>query len=251
MRDSKQLFSTKAEVYAQARPSYPDEMVEFLVKEAGLGAESLVADIGGGTGLSARPFLERGIPVVLVEPNLEMRSVAESFLSGFESVRFYSGSGETTGLEDASTDLVFCGQSFHWMDMELARAEFRRILKAGGFAALAWNLRQHEDAVQKAFDCISEEFGGESYERIRHDNLAPDYSSFFEIRNYREVHFENEQVLDLLALSNLIYSRSYIPDRDTENGEQVQQRINQLFQENEQEGTVLFRYTTKVYVGTV
>jgi ubiquinone/menaquinone biosynthesis C-methylase UbiE len=247
--DSRKLFSNKAEAYAQARPTYPKELIEFLIAEAGLGSESLVADIGGGTGLSAFPFLEQGIPLVLVEPNQAMREVGEVFLSSFRLVSFSSGSGEETGLEDSSIDLVFCGQSFHWMNPDLANVEFRRILKPTGLAALAWNVRRSDDEVQKAFDGISEEFGGERFQRIKHDDLIQDFSAFFSPDSYREVHFENEQVLDLDSLSNLIFSRSYIPDRETEMGERVAERVAELFMLSQVDGGVRFRYQTKLYLG--
>lgn len=249
--DSKQLFSTKAQAYAQARPSYPAEMINYLVSRAHLNSESLVADIGGGTGLSAKPFLEKGIPVVLIEPNDEMRLGAQSFLSSFSSVSFSENSGEDTGLETASVDLIFCGQSFHWLDPEKARVEFRRILKPNGIAALAWNTRRYDDDVQKAFDGISDEFGGERYQKLMHDDMVQDFSYFFTPESYQEIHFENEQLLNLESLSNLIFSRSYIPDPGTATGEKVQERINDMFATYSEGELVQFRYMTKLFLGQI
>jgi predicted O-methyltransferase YrrM len=45
--------------------------------------DSIVADIGSGTGISAKLFLENGNPVFGVEPNAAMREAAEEFLKDY------------------------------------------------------------------------------------------------------------------------------------------------------------------------
>lgn len=70
-------FSDRVADYVRYRPGYPDGVVEILEREAGLTPASVVADLGSGTGISARLFLARGCRVFGVEPNREMRRAAE------------------------------------------------------------------------------------------------------------------------------------------------------------------------------
>src|SRR5262245_13620718 len=66
-------FTGLAEVYAAGRPDYPEAAVEFIVAHCGLTANSLLVDVGCGTGISSRQFAARGLRVVGVEPNDDMR----------------------------------------------------------------------------------------------------------------------------------------------------------------------------------
>jgi ubiquinone/menaquinone biosynthesis C-methylase UbiE len=101
----------------------------------------IAADIGAGTGISSRLLAERGISVIAIEPNTEMRQAAKSH----ELVEFREGTAEVTNLPDASVDLVTCFQSFHWFNPETSLLEFHRILKPSGQLALVWNNRDKND----------------------------------------------------------------------------------------------------------
>ncbi len=112
--ESTDKFTDKAEIYAKYRPSYPLEYIEYLISEAGLNEESMIADIGSGTGIISRQLLGRGYTVIGVEPNDDMRKVAEQTLkpdSRFISVK---ATAENTTLNDNSVDLVTVAQAFHW-----------------------------------------------------------------------------------------------------------------------------------------
>ncbi len=54
--------------------------------------DSVVADIGSGTGISSRIFLENGNAVVGVEPNRAMREAATGFLKDYTNFRIVAGS---------------------------------------------------------------------------------------------------------------------------------------------------------------
>ena len=62
------------ENYIKYRPGYPPAILDLLAKKCGLTSHSTVADIGSGTGLLARSFLDFGCEVTGVEPNPGMRA---------------------------------------------------------------------------------------------------------------------------------------------------------------------------------
>jgi len=125
--DPTERFSSRAEVYALARPSYPADVFQILREHHGLHAGAAVADLGSGTGIFTRLLLESGARVHAVEPNDDMRAKAELLLGhepGFSSI---AGRAEATSLPDASVELVTAAQAFHWFDLDLARREIVRI----------------------------------------------------------------------------------------------------------------------------
>src|SRR5271156_54890 len=69
-------FTGLAETYAKFRPSYPAHGIDFIMARCGLGQRSLLVDVGCGTGIASRLFVARGINVVGIEPNTEMRCAA-------------------------------------------------------------------------------------------------------------------------------------------------------------------------------
>src|SRR5580704_8341752 len=139
--DPPQRFSSRAEAYARYRPTYPRETLGLLERECGLTAACKIADIGSGTGLLARSFLDFGCEVTGVEPNPGMRAAGERMLSGEPRFRSVEGRAEATTLPDGSVDFVTAGQAFHWFEPTAARAEFQRILKPAGWVVLIWNER--------------------------------------------------------------------------------------------------------------
>ncbi len=80
--DPTQRFSTRVANYVKYRPSYPKAIIDLLATECGLTPNSVVADVGSGTGLLAELFLKAGNRVLGVEPNREMREAGEQLLRG-------------------------------------------------------------------------------------------------------------------------------------------------------------------------
>src|ERR1700748_245397 len=112
--DAKQRFSSRVADYVRYRPGYPAALIDLLRDECGLHPDHLVADVGSGTGMLAKLFLENGNPVTGVEPNDEMRRAGEEFLSGFGKFSSVNGSAENTALPNSCMDFVVIGQAFHW-----------------------------------------------------------------------------------------------------------------------------------------
>src|SRR5689334_13001187 len=101
-------FSGLADVYARNRPGYPDAAVDFILTRCGLRPGTLLIDVGCGTGMSTRLFAGRGLRVVGVEPNAEMRAQAEAAPAppGAPPPAYRDGRAEDTGLPDAAADAV-------------------------------------------------------------------------------------------------------------------------------------------------
>src|SRR5437764_1226999 len=106
-------FSGLADLYARHRPDYPAAALDLIVRRCGLGRDTLLVDVGCGTGISARLFAARGIPVVGVEPNDEMRSRAEAapLPAGAVSLEYRKGRAEATGLPEGAAAAVLAAQA--------------------------------------------------------------------------------------------------------------------------------------------
>jgi ubiquinone/menaquinone biosynthesis C-methylase UbiE len=137
MEDNTERFTGRAEGYDRYRQRYPSgEILPRLREWCGLKTESVVADIGAGTGMLAEVFLENGNRVLAVEPNAEMRAVCKRLRETWPRLEVIDATAEDTALPEATVDMVAAGRAFHWFDRQQAQAEFRRILKPGGWVML-------------------------------------------------------------------------------------------------------------------
>ncbi len=149
-RDTVGRFSELASLYDSYRPDYPATAIDFIMERAGLQRGMRLIDIGCGTGISSRQFAERGLEVIGIEPNSQMRQIAESL----GVVTYRGGTAEATGMPDTSADAVLVAQAFHWFPTESALRELLRILKPGGWVALIWNDRDDADPFTAGFDSL-------------------------------------------------------------------------------------------------
>src|SRR5262245_4608049 len=158
--DTAGRFNGLADLYDRYRPDYPDTAIEFIVTHCGLEASSLVVDVGCGTGISTRQLAGRGFSVVGIEPNNQMRSVAEATPSppGIPPPPYRDGRAEGTGLPNAVADLVMAAQAFHRFRPAAALTEFHRILKPEGWVVLLWNEQDRNDAFTGGYNAALAQF---------------------------------------------------------------------------------------------
>lgn len=153
---NEKVFDHRAENYAKARPGYAPEVHELFFKL--FPAPGAAADIGCGTGIFAKPLLERGLRVFGVEPNGEMREKAVKALSGFPDFIPVAAPAEATTLPDNSVSAVTMGSALHWFDPDAFGKECRRILTPGGLFFAVINARDYEDPFTKAQHALCERF---------------------------------------------------------------------------------------------
>ncbi|MBX9947933.1 MAG: methyltransferase domain-containing protein [Candidatus Obscuribacterales bacterium] len=246
--DNTKRFTGLADIYAKARPTYPDAAIDYVLDICNLSAGSELADIGCGTGISSQLFTERGLHVIGVEPNFDMRQKAGELVGLVKpgTLRLVDGTAENTTLADSSVQAVVCAQAFHWFKPELALLEFQRILKPGGWTVLFWNERDESDQFTRAYgdafrklteiDAIEGKHGASGMPL-----LTSEYFCKGEL-----THFENEQVLDRESLILRAFSASYAP-KETGIANRLKEMLNTAFERFQKNSEVSLKYTVAVY----
>lgn len=247
--NSTKRFSDRVEDYVRYRPGYPAAVIGVLATEHGFTREAVVADIGSGTGLSTRLFLENGNAVYGVEPNLEMRQAGEGYLAEFPRFTSVDGTAEATTLPEASVDWIVAGQAFHWFDREKTALEFRRILRPGGQVLLIWNLAEEvKTPALRAYYDLCHEFGTD-FHKVRQSWRVEGIEGFFAGPHAEHV-LANEQSFDFEGICGRLRSSSYIPKE----GPQVapmMEKLRAIFDQYAEHGRFRFPYQTKMHIGRV
>ena len=118
--------------FARAEPTPPfvrrirPQAIDAALDGLGDPRTLTIADVGAGTGISARLFAERGARVIAIEPNAQMRAAAEAHPR--VDVARRHGRADAV-LQSASVDAVVACQAFHWFATIEACTEFRRIAR--------------------------------------------------------------------------------------------------------------------------
>lgn len=243
-------FTRRAENYAKYRPHYPEEIVAYLTRAIELTPGWQIADIGSGTGLLSELWLENGNVVYGVEPNQEMREMAERLLADRPNFHSIRGAAEDTTLSPASIDLVSAGSAFHWFDAGKARAEFIRILKPGGYALLAWNSRKPETSeFAAATRDLLREYGTNRQSDDHRSRREEHIEAFFGPGRYQRATFANGQSLDWEGMKGRLLSMSSAPLPGEAAYEPMIERLRKVFETYQQAGHVFYDYSTQVYYG--
>lgn len=126
----KDHFSTRSADYAAYRPTYPRTLADYL---ASLCATPDVAlDVGCGSGQLSVLLAERFAHVIATDASPQQIEKAEAHAR----VEYRVAPAESSGLPNASVDIVTAAQAAHWFDLPAFYAEARRVGKPGAVLAL-------------------------------------------------------------------------------------------------------------------
>ncbi len=191
-------YSHLAEAYLK-RPEYAPSAINQILEVVGISTDGKVCDVGAGVAHLTLELAKRGLNVVAVEPNDEMRRFGTKRTAELSNVTWHEGTGEQTGQKDHAFDLVTFGSSFNVTNRPLALKETVRILKAGGWFACLWNHRLLEDPIQTEIESI-----------IRRS--IPNYNYGARREDQTEVIYESGLFKEVSQIEGLITHRQSMAD---------------------------------------
>lgn len=116
--------------YASSRPTYPEELFDYLADL--VPRRKLAWDCGAGTGQAAIPLASRFDAVVATDISISMLEQAPRH----PRVEYRAVPAEASELPSGSVDLVTVAQALHWLDLEAFYEEVARVLVPGGILAV-------------------------------------------------------------------------------------------------------------------
>lgn len=247
--DNTHNFSGLAKSYTAGRPAYADEFIENLYLQHNFNEQSVIADIGSGTGKFAKQLLDRGSFVYGVEPNEDMRRIAVKELGRYSKFCAVDGAAADTGLEGKTADFVTTAQAFHWFDVLQFKKECKRILKKDGKVFLIWNMRDMSNEINmRSFEIYSRycpKFIGFSGGIVRDDMRI---KQFFDGK-YKYMEFDNPIFYDKDKFISRSLSSSYSLREGDKNYGAYIEKLSGLFDKYAKNGVITVANKTVAYFG--
>ncbi|MCL2804315.1 MAG: class I SAM-dependent methyltransferase [Treponema sp.] len=222
MNEDIRKYFDRAEKYEKSRPEYPKIILDYLLS-FDFSKNTIIADIGSGTGKLSKIFLENGNKVYTVEPNENMRKMTDSLFGKYSNYHSMNGTAENTGLPDKSIDIITVAQAFHWFDTIKALMEFRKILKDNGLLILLWNKSNAKTIFQKEINNIFSNIINKN-ETIHNKLSENDIINTFKIF-YKKVVIENYADNDFNDVIDGIFSYPYAPEKGTSEYKEIYNKI--------------------------
>ena len=139
LEQRKNWYSAAAEAYNQARPHYPQELIQQVVEIAQLSSNSKILEVGSGPGTATVSFAQLGCSMVCLEPNPDFYQLAQQNCNQYPNVEIQNTSFEEWKSETHEFDAVLAASSFHWIESDIGYPKAAKVLRENGYLMLLWN----------------------------------------------------------------------------------------------------------------
>ncbi|KAL7197570.1 hypothetical protein ACSBR2_020164 [Camellia fascicularis] len=151
------LFHKQAKQYAETRPTYPEELFQFIASKTP--SHDLVWDVGTGSGQAAKSLSEIYKNVVGTDTSQKQLDFAPKL----PNVKYQCtppnlsmAELESTVAAQSSVDLVTIAQALHWFDLPTFYQQVKWVLKKPNGVIAAWCYNMPE--FNGSFDAVFRQF---------------------------------------------------------------------------------------------
>lgn len=247
-------FQGKAQIYAKYRPQYSKEYSNFLKETLGLSDNSIVADVGAGTGIHTKLIAEITNNIFAVEPDKDMFNELETRFSNNKNINLLQKPAEDTGLPDGSVDYITVAQAFHLFDRKKSLSEFKRILRSDGFLVLVWNSKEHNNELFYDNEAVIKKFCPNYRREVHARSFFEDsYKDCFTAKSYKykHIYLDSTEYLDKKTFIMRTLSASYAITPTDQNYSQMIEELGLVFEHHASNGLVTVPQSSVVYSGVI
>lgn len=127
---SKDLFSTQSDIYARYRPTYPAEMIDYILQF--VHERDAAWDCATGNGQAALLLANHFRKVYATD--ISERQLSNAVKN--DKIVYSTSAAEETSFPDKLFDLVTVAQGYHWFDFDKFEKEVHRVMKPSGVVAI-------------------------------------------------------------------------------------------------------------------
>jgi SAM-dependent methyltransferase len=157
LEQRKQWYSSAAQAYYEARPRYPQVLIDRAIAIAQLDADSSILELGCGPAIATGDFAKLGCQLEAIEPNPDFYQLAQQVCHSAPNVRLHNCTFEEWELPPQKFDTIVAATSFHWISPNIGYPKAVAALRPEGHLILLWNkeLQPHAEIYDRLSEIYS------------------------------------------------------------------------------------------------
>lgn len=154
---NRESFNGAAALYDEVRPTYPDDMIDWIIVKSNVNDKDELLEIAPGTGQCTKKFAERDFMIHTVELGDKLAELLLHNMRGKKVTVDVSSFEDWVPLEQKKYKLIYCATAWHWIDPKIKYEKTYNLLEDDGMLAVIWNNAldvPKNEIMSKAFDAL-------------------------------------------------------------------------------------------------
>lgn len=196
---AKDLFSTQSDLYARYRPTYPQELYNYILSF--VSEKNTVWDCATGNGQAAVVLANHFKKVMATD--ISAAQIDKAIRK--ENIEYLVCPAELTPFADNTFDLVTVAQAYHWLKWDAFKKEVTRVCKPGAVIAVWMYDREPIEKVEASIHDFYKNITGPYWDDERkfveekYASVEFDYESL-PVKGFQTVlHWRNEDLLGYIS----------------------------------------------------
>jgi SAM-dependent methyltransferase len=139
-------FDQVATLYDEARPRYPEALIDDAIWLSGLPPGGRILEVGAGSGQATLPFARRDYAILCLELGPSLAALCAEHCRPYPRVEVQNVAFEDWPLQRGGFDLVLSAGSWDWIEADVFYPRAAAALRPGGALALLSNLNRGGDS---------------------------------------------------------------------------------------------------------
>lgn len=234
--DRRESFNGAAKTYDESRPSYPDEVIDWIIDRTKVSRSDSLLEIGSGTGQATFKFAERGYRIHCVEMGKNLADILIEKGSKYDITVDVSSFENWQPETQFRTPFIFSATAFHWIDQSIKYKKCYDLLNEDGYLVLLWHVVPDTEleVVRKAYELLWEYYPERKGKSQSNDDIKFDRKSeiinsgFFNLEDYLDYKWKLVESRD--RLTKAFFSQSSFLSLDNEKQESLSSKVINLYQ---------------------
>ena len=236
MTKFKESFDTVAKQYNDGRPSYPDDIIEWIIEKTNVSKDETLLEIGAGTGQATIPFAKRGFSVHCIELGKNLADLIIQQTGKYNVTVDVSSFENWEPPKRFSTSFIFSATAFHWVDINIKYKKCHSLLSDGGYLVLMWNNDEpstKNPIIEEAYKRLFSYYPGQALKIWNVDDLNVDRrkeilnSSLFDLVDF--LHYKWFPIQKREILKKGFFSKASFSSLNQEQQKALSSEIDELF----------------------
>ncbi|MCP4162671.1 MAG: class I SAM-dependent methyltransferase [Deltaproteobacteria bacterium] len=237
-------FNKKAELYHKYRWDYSPEAINYITQKGQINRNSAIADIGAGTGILTKHFIDKTDNIFAVEPDRNMLSILETNLPGVKSIERFAH--DLPEIDKNSVDILLASHAIHWFNFEKTIMEFNRIGKENCLLFTLCNKNITKgDYTPKTENLINKYKNQQIQDKHDNDNKL----SYFRKDTISECYFDFNSEITLEQYTGSLSSIAFMPSPEDSIYERFTYDAGKTFNKLSKNGKIKTQIRTNVVSG--